>query len=68
MLVVGSTGLQASGHVCMAHGMHTWCRHGTRAHMHITYAHIGRSSLSTPVRRHIQLRRRLEPKKFAAIH
>ena len=68
--MIGSSGLQASGYVCMVYGMHA--RRGTRAHMHIvySYAHIDRSSTCTPLRRHIQLseRWRLESKKFAALH
>ena len=37
VLVVESSGLQASGHVCMAHGMHA--RRDTRcAHIHIAHA------------------------------
>ena len=67
MLVVGSSGLQASGHVCMAHGLHTRVACVAYMHIDITYVHIGRSSTYTPLRRYIQFRR-LEPKKFAALH
>ena len=68
MLVVGSSGLQASGHVCMVHGMHARC--GTCCAHAYAHAHIGRSSTCTPLRRRIQLseRRRLEPKTFTALH
>ena len=70
MLVVGASGLQASGHVCtcMVHGMHARC--STRCAHAYAHAHIGRSSTYTPLRRRIQLseRRRLELKKSTAVH